>query len=593
MFSDGAAAAASFYSITQGRQRCGRRSAISSALRESKTFAQSTPTFADSSSRYSAISLQSAEVSVAKINLKSATYANRTKWAKCGGLETNGTRERISGLCGCVVVRRFSREARGYWRFQRDEIRRRLLNAVRLAEREELERQSIVSMLYARPWLIASCAVWTVWIVGQTHERRRSMARLVDQLTEAKIRTITKVGLHPDGRGLYLQIRDHGARSWIYRYSLNGRTRDMGLGSLAEVSLVKARSKATAARTLRDAGTDPIEHAAELRAAQRVPAIAESGPTFEQAAEEYMAEKLPLLRSEVHRHQWRQTLQAYAYPLIGHVPVSDVDTAHVLSVLEPIWYSKCETASRLRGRIERILARATVKGHRVGSNSATWRGHLQEALPKRSDVAPVEHHAAMEFKAVPTLMADLRSRDGVSAAALQFLILTAARTTEVTDARWNEVDWNERTWTVPKERAKTKSKHVVPLSKQALAILRQVRELADISVGFIFPGSTGEGLSQMALLALLQRRMKHDVTVHGFRSSFRDWAGDEADVPRELAEASLAHIVKNATERAYRRKTAVERRRKVMQDWADYVLPPSPSAVVDIRSTARGSSVAA
>jgi len=394
------------------------------------------------------------------------------------------------------------------------------------------------------------------------------MARLIQQLTEAKIRTLT-VGLHHDGAGLYLQIKPGGARSWIYRFRLNGRTRDMGLGALADVSLVKARDKASAARALVNDGIDPIEY---TRTQVIIPAAPKrnSSPNFEEVAESYMADRLKRLRSEVHRHQWRQTLLDYAYPIIGKMPVNEIETNDVLAVLKPIWESKCETAARLRGRIERILARATVEGLRRGANPATWRGHLQEALPARSEVQPVKHFRAMEFRC---------RVDTIGAVALRFLILTAARTGEVLGARWAEIDWTEKTWTVPAIRAKTNRDHIIPLSTGALATLREVEPLRGVSGDFIFPGRKGGGLSSMTLLALLQRQMNRAVTAHGFRSAFRDWCGDEGDVPRELAEASLAHVIKDTTERAYRRKSAVERRRSVMQQWCDYCLPPSTTVV--------------
>ena len=404
------------------------------------------------------------------------------------------------------------------------------------------------------------------------------MARLIQQLTEAKIRTLTKIGFHPDGAGLYMQIRSGGARSWIYRFTLNGRTRDQGLGRLADVSLVKAREKASAARALVDDGIDPIEH---TRAQAIIPAPPKrrSSPTFEEVAESYMADRLKRLRSEIHRHQWRQTLRDYAYPIIGAMGVDVVTTNDVLAVLKPIWESKCETAARLRGRIERILARATVEGYRSGANPATWRGHLQEALPPRSEVQPVKHFRAMDYQDVPAFMAELGQIDTVAAASLRFLILTAARTGEVIGARWNEVDWNEKTWTVPAARAKTGRNHVVPLSTGAVAVLRGVEPLQGSGDDFIFPGRKGAAQSCMTLLSLLQRRMKRAVTAHGFRSSFRDWCGDAAGVPRDLAEASLAHVIKDQVERAYRRKTAIERRRAVMQQWCDYCLPPSTTVV--------------
>src|SRR6516165_5349926 len=405
------------------------------------------------------------------------------------------------------------------------------------------------------------------------------MARLIQQLTEAKIRTLTDIKLHPDGAGLYLQIKPGGARSWIYRFTLNGRTRDMGLGALADVSLVKAREKASAARALVNDGIDPIEH---TRAQAVIPAAPKqnSSPTFEEVAESYMADRLKRVRS---RGQWRQTLMDYAYPVIGKMPVDEIETNDVLAVLKPIWETKCETAARLRGRIERILARATVEGLRRGANPATWRGHLQEALPARSEVQPVQHFRAMDFKTVPAFMVELGQIDTVGAMALRFLILTAARTGEVLGAQWPEIDWMENTWTVPAVRAKTGRHHVVPLSTGALAVLREMEPLQSCADDFIFPGQKGAGQSSMSLLALLQRRMKRAACVHGFRSCFRDWAGDEGDVPRELAEQSLGHVIKNA----------VERRRTVMQSWCDYCLPPAPTEIVNIEEARRGRATAA
>jgi integrase len=428
-----------------------------------------------------------------------------------------------------------------------------------------------------------------LWNVATAH-RGIFMARLIQQLTEAKVRTLT-VGLHHDGAGLYLQIKPGGARSWIYRFRLNGRTRDMGLGALADVSLVKARDKASAARALVKDGIDPIEH---TRAQAIIPAAPQrlSSPTFEEVAESYMADRLKRLRSEVHRHQWRQTLVDYAYSVIGKMPVNEIETNDVLAVLKPIWETKCETAARLRGRIERILARATVEGLRRGANPATWRGHLQEALPARSEVQPVQHFRAMDFRDLPAFMAELCQIDTVGAAALRFLILTAARAGEVLGARWAEIDRTENTWTVPAIRAKTNRDHIVPLSAGALVALREVEPLRGVSDDFIFPGRNG-GLSSMTFLVLLQRRMNRAVTAHGFRSAFRDWCGDEGDVPRDLAEASLAHVVKDATERAYRRKTAVERRRRVMQQWCDYILPPVSTEIVDIQEARRERATAA
>jgi integrase len=353
-----------------------------------------------------------------------------------------------------------------------------------------------------------------------------------------------------------------------------------------------ARAKAAEKRALVARGVDPIEQAAATRASEIEAACRPRGMTFEQAAEDYMATKLKRLRNEVHRRQWRYSLETFAYPVIGLMPVAEITTQDVLKVLRPIWETKCETASRLRGRIERILARATVEGHRTGANPATWRGHLQEALPSRSEVAPVVHHPAMDFADVPAFMAELCQRNEVGAAALRYLILTVSRTGETIGARWPEIDRQARTWTIPPERSKTGKAHIVPLSTGALAVLREMEPLRDVGSGFIFPGIKGAGLSQMTLLALLQRRMKRDVTCHGFRSAFRDWCGDEAEVPRELAEASLAHTLPDATERAYRRRTAVEKRRKVMQAWCDYCTG-GPATIVDIANARREVTAAA
>lgn len=294
------------------------------------------------------------------------------------------------------------------------------------------------------------------------------MARLVDQLTEAKIRLLTKPNLYPDGRGLYLQIGKGDARSWIFRFTspVSGRTRDHGLGSLQEVGLVAARKKAAEDRALVAKGIDPIDESKAERAADRVKMgpPKKEGPTFQECAEEYMETKLKRLRSAVHRRQWRYSLECFAYPIIAQKAVADINTQDILAVLRPIWETRCESAQRLRGRMERILARASVEGKREGMNPAAWRGHLQEALPARSEVQPVKHHAAMAIEDVPRFMTELRQRDGVTAPALQFLILTASRTREATEARWDEIDFEESTWTIPPARAKTGREHCVPLS---------------------------------------------------------------------------------------------------------------------------------
>lgn len=405
------------------------------------------------------------------------------------------------------------------------------------------------------------------------------MASLIEQLTEAKIRAISSPGLYADGRGLYLQVRPR-SRSWIYRFTLSGRTRDMGLGPLSDVSLIAARAKTAECRALHAQGIDPLEHAKTLPSSIEPPIAVPVAAlrTFREAAEDYLASALRKFRNEKHKAQWRYTLEAYAYPVIGDLPVTDVQTPHVLAVLRPIWLEIYETASRLRGRIERILARETVEGRRSGPNPATWKGHLQEALEARSVAGPVKHHAAMPVPEMPTFFAKLQMIDTVSSAALQFLIFTVARTSEVTGAQSFEIDFARKIWIVPAERMKALREHIVPLSVNALEVLHQIWPLSAASGGLIFPGTGGNQLSQMTMLALLQRQIGATETVHGFRSTFRDWAGDYADVPRDLAETALAHAVGDATEAAYRRLTAVERRRPVMQQWADFCCTRSGEA---------------
>jgi integrase len=394
------------------------------------------------------------------------------------------------------------------------------------------------------------------------------MPALIDQLTEAKIRSLKGPGMYPDGRGLYLQIRLGGARSWIFRFTIDGRTRDKGLGSLSSVGLVEARGKAAECRALRARGLDPInEEKALTSSAPVVPTR-----TFEQAAEEYMADRVKRLLNAKHREQWKSTITTYAYPVIGALDVANIDTPEIVQVLDPIWREKPETASRLRGRIERILARETVMQRRSGPNPAAWRGHLQEAFPAKSEIRPAVHHPAMKFTELPAFMVKLEKREGVSAAALKFLILTAARTGEVAGATWTEIDWEKGLWTIPAHRMKAGAVHIVPLSSGTMTVLNEMKALRDVN-GFIFPGMRGKGLSQMAVLVLLQKRMGYaDLTVHGFRSCFSDWAGDETEFDKQVREFALAHGISDKTEAAYRRSRAIVRRRELMQLWSDFCL---------------------
>ena len=371
--------------------------------------------------------------------------------------------------------------------------------------------------------------------------------------------------MYPDGGGLYLQIAAGGARSWVYRYMLNGAARYMGLGPLHTVTLAQARVKALEARRLRQEGLDPIE--ARNVELGKVRLEAAKAITFRDATERYIESKKAEWRNAKHAKQWKSTLETYAYPIIGSVPVQDVDIGLVMKVLEPIWRTKTETASRVRGRIESILDWARVLGYRQGENPARWRGHLENTLPKRSKVQKVIHHPALPYDEIGAFMETLRQQKGISASALEFLILTATRTSETVGARWSEIEFNKKTWTIPGDRIKAGKEHRVPLSAAALAILKKMQSISRDD--FVFPGGKPKKpLSNMALLALLKRIGRSDLTAHGFRSTFRDWAAERTNHPREVAEMALAHSLGDKVEAAYRRGDLFEKRRHLMNDWA-------------------------
>ena len=373
----------------------------------------------------------------------------------------------------------------------------------------------------------------------------------------------TKPGDHGDGGGLYLVVAKSGSGRWIYRFTIQGKTSEAGLGSReAGVSLAEARDKAAAARKLVKSGVNPIE---EKRQAKKA-LIAK--PSFGAIADALIAAKESEWRNERHRQQWRVTLQTYAAPLYPR-PVDEIDTAAVLGVLAPLWGTKSETASRLRGRIEMVLDAAKAQGHRAGENPAAWRGHLAHVLPRRGKLAR-GHHAAMPYADVPAFIAKLREADSIGALALEFLILTAARSGEVLGARWSEIDLAAKVWTVPAERMKAAREHRVPLVCRALAILEKLSEARTGEL--VFEGQrTGRPVSPVAVRRCLPA--EDSVTVHGFRSAFRDWCGNETHFPREIAEQALAHAVGNEVERSYRRGDALEKRRELMQAWGRYCEP--------------------
>ena len=395
------------------------------------------------------------------------------------------------------------------------------------------------------------------------------MAKTVGKLTALKVGRALPAGMYADGAGLYLQVTGTGAKSWIYRYSIRGKAREMGLGSLSAVSLADARTRAAACRALRQDGVDPIE----ARKADRAQAALDDAKaiTFKEAAQRYIAAHRAGWKNPKHAPLWENTLVAYAEPVIGKISVQAVDTGLVLKVLEPIWRTKPETAGRVRGRIEVILDWAKSRGLRQGENPARWRGHLQYQLPARSKVRRVKHHPALPYAELPGFMAKLREQEGVGARALEFTILTAARTGEIIGAKRNEANTAEKLWTVPAERMKAGKEHRVPLSGRALTILRDVTALQTGDDAFIFGGGKqGKPLSNMTMAAVLHRMGYANVTVHGFRSTFRDWAAERTNFPNEVVEMALAHAVSNRVEAAYRRGDLFEKRRRLMAEWSTF-----------------------
>ena len=387
------------------------------------------------------------------------------------------------------------------------------------------------------------------------------------RLTARKVET-AKPGVYVDGQGLRLVVGATGTRKWVFRFMRRGRSQEMGLGG-SDVSLAMARERAADARRTLAAGRNPIDAARLAQVGQ---------PTFGQVADEFVAAKQSEWRNGKHRAQWTMTLQRYCGPLRA-LPVDEIDTAAVLEILKPLWTRVPETASRLRGRIETVLDAARARGL-IGPNEANparWRGHLDKLLPKRQKLTR-GHHAAMPFADVPQFMASLQKRDAVTALALEFVILTAARSGEALGARWAEIDFQNAIWTVPAARMKAGRTHRVPLSRRALVIIKKLH--AARTGEFIFPGQRPDKpLSGMAMEMILRRMKADGATVHGFRSSFRDWCGEVSTFPREVAEAALAHVAGDATERAYRRGDALEKRRELMEAWGAYCEPKSGNVV--------------
>lgn len=406
-------------------------------------------------------------------------------------------------------------------------------------------------------------------------------------LTAAFVRTVSKPGKYHDGGGLglLLRVEPTGSKRWVQRLTIGGRRREIGLGAPPVVSLAMAREAALAnARSARE-GLDPIEERRRRRETL----------TFAQAVERYLAAKLDEFRNEKHKAQWRSTLDSYAGPVLGVLPVSQIAVADVLRVLEPIWLAKTETASRLRGRIEAVLSWATVAGHRTGDNPARWKGNLSELLPKPGRVARSGNHPALALSDAPQWLAEVAQRPGAASLALRFAALTGARSGEVRGALWSEIDLEARIWTVPAERMKAGRDHRVPLTAPAVAILDAARGLPAGREQFVFPAPGGGALSDMALSATMRRvhaaaiaagrrgyldaRSGRPAVPHGLRSTFRDWAAEHG-YERDMAEIALAHTVGSEVERAYRRSDMLERRRAMMAAWADLLIGTPPAGTV-------------
>ena len=417
---------------------------------------------------------------------------------------------------------------------------------------------------------------------GEGEARKGRGGRVkVKPMTALSVGRLKAPGLHYVGEvaGLALRVSSTGAKSWILRVTIAGKRCDMGLGGYPDATMGDARRRARELREQIDNGGDPIRERQEARA--ELLASRRKALTFAQCVDAYLQAHGDGWRNPKHRQQWRNTLADYAGPILGALDVAQIDTGHVLKVLQPIWSEKTETASRLRGRIESVLSWATTAGYRTGDNPARWRGHLQNLLAMPTKIQKTEHFPALAYREMGVFMADLATRAGMGARALEFTILTAARSGEVRGATWAEIDLDEALWTIPGERMKAGQTHTVPLSGAALELLRSLPRVGDL----VFPGAAaGRPLSDMTLTAVLRRMERGDLTVHGFRSTFRDWAAEQTAYPSEVVKMALAHAIGNKVEAAYRRGDLLDKRRRLMSDWARYCATvTAPGDVIPIR----------
>lgn len=391
------------------------------------------------------------------------------------------------------------------------------------------------------------------------------MSRVKNKLTARTVETRKTPGYYSDGGNLYLRVSSNLTKTWAFYYKKEGKRTEMGLGSVSNVTLEQAREKATELRKQLANGIDPLSEK-QRQDSERKAQLAKT-VTFQQCAEAYINAHKAGWKNPKHIQQWQNTLSQYVFPVFGALDVKAIDTGLIIQCLEPIWLTKNETAGRVRGRIESVLDWATVHAYREGVNPARWRGHLDKLLAKPSKIQKTEHHSALPYIELNGFIEQLRQQDGIAAKCLEFTILTAARTGETIGATWDEIDLGTKIWTIPAERMKASREHRVPLSSHALSILN---EMAAVRLNnYVFPGNK-KGLSNMAMLAVLKRMDRADITVHGFRSSFRDWAAETTAYPGEVVEMALAHAIKNLTEAAYRRGDLLEKRSQLMVDWARY-----------------------
>lgn len=394
-------------------------------------------------------------------------------------------------------------------------------------------------------------------------------------LTAKAVEKYAKAGaanMHKDGDGLYLRVKSSGGSSWIYRYRLKGKLRDMGLGSYPEVSLAEARPLAADARKLAKSGIDPLDDRKQQRenAEAELTRQAALSVTFESVALDYIDSQRAGWKNVKHASQWINTLRTYTFPTIGRLPPAEVTTEHLVKILKPIWTEVPETASRVRNRIELVLDAAKAVGLREGENPARWRGHLDKLFPKRSKVRQVRHHPALPWQEAPAFMTELAKHKSLSHRAMEMTILTCCRTSEVLGASWDEIDIKEGIWTIPAERMKAGKSHRVPITEQLETILKSL-PMVDNNP-YLFPGQrSGKPLSNMSMLMVLRRMKSEHVTVHGFRSTFRDWAAENTAHPRDVCEQALAHALESAVESAYRRGDMFEKRKILMEDWSKYL----------------------